>query len=158
MCTSVIDFLGRIGSNRGAEECGGDDDKDEFQNPSDCFKGGTVKSRVTRYDEDRDLSLNALKFANDVPLWRFVFHHPDRGPAPISFIQDMELACDPDLDGAFILGSQTPANRDCWNAAHRILEKGVMNQSCAEYFPHMISNDANKNGFNIKFVRCEDFD
>lgn len=140
----------------GTENTDCHDDYKEWSHATKCFKGGTVKSRVTRYDEDKDL---ALTFANTVPIWQMVFHHPARQAASQSskdLIAQLPSQCDPNGDGAFIINDITK-NVDCWNTVGYLLQRGVMSQTCAEYFFHQNPTEGNsaRNGFSMKFSSCQ---
>ncbi len=123
----------------------------DYENWKACYKGGTTKARIIRYDENRDLS---LKFANAVPIWKFSLTNPQRGPAGQSVLDALAATCDPQGEGAFMINyaGQSPG---CHTAAKEILTKGVMTESCAEYFFHRDPVDKYKDGFNIKFSKCE---
>ncbi len=161
-----------------------DDNLSGFDAAKDCFQGGRVKSRVITYDQDRDLS---LKFANNVPLWKFIFRHPAQQGSTAADIAAIETYCDKSEDGSFMInndGVSTPADplgggafswgfdqtcnqlsgryvveksncSPCFDAASRLLKKGVMSDTCADYsfrqnrWPFSFSN-----GFQVHFVPC----
>lgn len=115
-----------------------------------CFSGGTTKARVIRYDEERDANL--MTFANKIPIWRFVSYHPLRGSAG-DLVGQMVDACGNPAAGAFILNSPNE-NTACWEAVARLLERGVMSHSCAEYYFHPPGSGMT-GGFSLKFVKCD---
>ncbi len=143
-CFSEGDAFGRYN---------GCDSKGEYDEPDRCFLGGTVKSQVIRWDEDKDLQ---LKFANGINIWKFQFHHP-KHPQPVPGVNDLTIDCLPmsGAEGAFMLSREPePADtlkyKNCWARANELLEHGIMSRSCAEYFFHPES----PMGFNLKFVDC----
>ncbi len=131
------------------------DDYDEYHGEASarrCFRGGTVKSRVIRFDENRQ---TYLSFANNIPFWRFVFHHPDQGEATTAEIQDMQEKCDPVQNGKrqgffMVNGIRRAAEIACYDAVSKLVNKGVKSETCAEYFFH---NRAPR-GMSMKFSKC----
>jgi len=123
----------------------------EGSNARVCFRGGAVKSRVIRYDEDKDA---LLTFANKVPIWRFIAHHADRDSITPERITQLEAACDPGNQGAFMINdvADPPEITACYNIVRHFLYRGVMSKTCAEYFFHQ----EDPYGFNVKFSRCSD--
>jgi len=93
-----------------------------------------------------------LKFPNNIAIWRFLFHHPERSSVDPSFLNACERIGGyngPGPEGAFMLnGAET--NPGCWSAANALLQQGVATQTCAEYYYH----STGKRGFNLKFVNC----
>jgi hypothetical protein len=145
-CTSLVDFIGLSAPPEGTDTC---NEEYDYQRPGRCFQGGLVKSMVARWDENKDLTLT---LANRVPVFRFISHHPERGPATLGMVTTMVTECADEgaTAGAFMLNRRTAGNESCWMAAHLLLERGVMTRSCAQYFPHM----NRPYGFNMKFVNC----
>jgi len=133
--------------------------------PGSCFRGGVVKSRVIRWDQDRDF---VMKFANAVPIWKFIFHHPGvtSNTDPNVAIGALETSCAGAANGSFMLngdrevGCSPPscipndaANTACSNAARTLLQRGVMSKTCAEYFWH--DQGQYSRGFSVKFSSGE---
>ncbi|MFA5059279.1 MAG: hypothetical protein WC676_01450 [Candidatus Omnitrophota bacterium] len=113
-------------------------EQDEYHHTG-CFKGGKVKVRVTRWDQDKDLS---FRFANAMPIWGMSFSHPQKGPASVGNINSLSGCLDTPTEGAFMVKDD-----DCRARAESLLSHGVMSLSCAEYFWH----NGNPWGFNVKF-------
>jgi len=133
---------------------------------------GVVKFRTTRWDEDK--TSGSLFFPNGAPLWRFRSTNPQR-PAdgtdnPAHLAGDARCASStiqPPLAsselkkryyGAFMMNQFHPIddpenNARCWNLAHRFLSRGVVNETCAEYYFH----EGPGQGMGLKFVPCQEF-
>jgi len=128
------------------------DDTDDYRHQArQCFRGGTTKVRVVRYDEERD---GIMRFANLVSIWNFIFHHPLRGSGKAD-IPNMEAACGLSADDAARMLNSRNDNPDCWGWLNKLLERGVMSQSCAEYFFHPPKGIGAKGGFGVKFTNCD---
>ena len=118
-----------------------------------CFKGGTVKSKVVRYDEDKDVTLS---FFNNVEIWKYRFMHPRKGTTPwldIStegFLNPCKSMIDPNAPGAFMI-NKPEDNPFCWAAVDGLLKRGVMSRACGEYFFH----GSEPRGFSLKFAPCD---
>lgn len=140
-----------LGDSFGQPGC---NNKSDYKKVNKCFKGGMVKARVVRYDEDKD----ELTFPNTIPIWRSVFHHPGRDSADPSMLDNCEgfgIGNKEGPAGAFMLnGSST--SPQCWQMANNLLERGLVSQTCAEYFYHKppFSSSQNQRGFSLKFVNC----
>ena len=178
-CTSLGDSFntftdGSINTVCNENQLGGDG-TGEFDDASDCFQGGTVKVRVIRYDEEKDSNL--FTFANNIPIWDFISYHPLRGGAK-DLIRQMEDPLSPHYcnladgkltvgyddardpvqtrAGAFML-NQPSLQPGCWVIANKILERGTMSYSCAQYYFHPRDKARGvRGGFGIKFVKCDE--
>jgi len=131
---------------------------------------GSVKFRTTRYDEE--IKSGSILFPNFKPLWKFRSHHPERpgggflyDPGPLdglcvhATIQDFAdgNTASGIYDGAFMMNNyiQSPDpgfNEGCWDLSHRLLSRGVVNETCANYFW-----DAGTSRMDLRFVRCLEF-
>lgn len=131
---------------------------------------GSVKARVTRFDEDKAPGI--LNFPSGEKIWDFRYYNP---LAPRAADVDNRISnaclrppCDlelPTARNAFIIGSRNDCqdgkncgNRcvACWDTVNDILRSGVTTETCAEYF----LKDEGYGGthFHIKFIKCKNFD
>lgn len=165
-CWSMVDSLDYD------DHC--NDESDYAHDARACMRGGTVKSRVIRWDQDRDFM---MKFANNVPIWNFMFHHPGvrSTQSPQAAIQALETSCannntidyfmynggrdcDPNNPPPPPAVCENTANQDaCYNAARNLLQRGVMSKTCAEYFFHQVEGLPVSVGFSVKFADHCDF-
>ncbi len=140
LCEAVGDSFEKYGN------CDEDDDYDDAVN---CFKGGVVKSRVIRFDQDKS---NLLQFANQIPIWKFIFHHPEEGGVSMGGIRALDQYCQERLPGGELSGANMALTGSrCQDVANIILKHGIMTQTCAEYFWH----NGPPWGFNVKFAPCD---
>jgi hypothetical protein len=122
---------------------------------------GSVKFRVTRYDEDRDSGY--FNFPNGVPIWNFITAHPKRPQDPLYSPGGLSGACAGSVITTFRDGSPTGGIYDgafmvdehdddpgCWNLAHRMLTRGVVTETCARY-------SWMGGRMNFLFVPCQPF-
>jgi len=137
---------------------------------------GTVKLRVTRYDEQR--ASNPFFFPNGVRIWDFR-NHPDRNTD--NFAQNIDTLCPPfvsphptvknDADGnpiyagAFLVNgpnrdgnpwpSKLPSdNLACWGRVNELLGRyGVKTETCAKYY----YQESERPGFDYHFIPCRNF-
>ena len=127
---------------------------------------GVVKTRVTRFDENRGSS---VLFPNGVPIWEFKYFHPER---PVDYSgpnaynpQGLEGTCFnsmvnelPDgtptniYQGAFILNERAD-NPGCWDRVQNILTRGVTSETCARYYWQR----GMRPGMDFMFVPCLSF-
>jgi len=136
-----------------------DEHSDYANRDQTCFQGGTVKTRVTRWDQTK--THNALSFANKVPIWNFMYGRYGIGDQQVD-INYLNNSCrmrddehGVELD-AFIANDLPSDPADCRGAANRLLSTGIMSQSCAEYFFRDWNDNAGGRGFNVKFVPCQE--
>ncbi len=146
--------------------------EEDWRDRTKCFKGGTVKSRVIRWDEPR--ISRGLTFANGMKIWNFVTGRPSLSNLPL-IIQQLENVCDADGsdagDGAFILNGWNGASLDhpadppgCEAIVNQLLPTGIKSETCAEYFYHTNIIDylfnrwgsevSPHSGFMVKFAPC----
>ncbi len=137
---------------------------------------GYVKFRTIRYDEER--ISDPVKFPNNLPIWKFRGAHPKRmqgsdykpggkfDPAQLdelcatsqinTFLDDSPT--DGLYEGAFMMEKYIgftagpEDNSACWNLAHELLARGVIDETCAQYF----WDDASDR-MNFRFVSCKEF-
>ncbi|MFH1360154.1 MAG: hypothetical protein ABIJ41_03855 [Candidatus Omnitrophota bacterium] len=140
-CYALVDSLDTFGTGEPNTHC---DEKDKYDDDIWCFRGGAVGARVIRYDEEKDI---VARFANNIRLWRFMFRHPSASPT--GSISELESQCDSLGEGAFMVYDYE-TSPGCYEAANKILRRGVMSTSCAEYFFH----DRTRRNFSFKFVPC----
>jgi len=124
---------------------------------------GSVKFRTTRYDQEGDPE--TLKFPNGVPIWKFRTAHPKRlqgsgfspdalgggacAGASIQAFDDLSPT-NGIYDGAFIMSKLQDSNAGCWNLAQKLLTRGVMSETCAQY-------SWMGDRMDFKFVKCKEF-
>lgn len=139
---------------------------------------GMVKTRVIRYDQDKDL--RGLVFPGGQQIWKSRLSNPNEtSPAdPTGLRTTCESLLDPDLNtwlrtvgdpnarlgAAFMLnqkpdiaaqGTPTPEGdyADCWVRVHQaLISHGVQSEACANYY---FAGDSE--GFRVKFVPCDDW-
>jgi hypothetical protein len=136
-----------------------------------CFKGGMVKARAIRYDEET--TGNPLSFATG-HFWDFRSRNPNSSPWTGDVndqIAGNNGACRQIMEenggtldeggsfgmaGAFMLNHKTPENTDCYNLMKDLLKRGIESRSCAEYFYRDNNSNDNKSesAFGFKFVPC----
>ncbi len=130
----------------------------EYDDDTHCFRGGTVKSRVIRYDQDHDF----VEFANRFRIWRFVYSRP--GTTPIS-PERLDSVCAPQSSAvsrpgeeAFLLNRRGD-NPRCWDLASQLLRRGVKDETCVEYFfrdvGHLVDLAERRRGIYTAFTPCE---
>ena len=146
-CASLVD-------NYGATQC---DEEGEYERINQCFIGGVVKSRVTRFDEDRDASVS---FPNNIPIWKFRFLHPAQNPPGnlAAMLDALDTTCGNmiamEAPGAFIINEEAddPA---CWQRVNELLELGISSTTCAEYYADPPAQSApNIHGIHLEFDEC----
>ena len=135
---------------------------------------GSVKARVTRFDEDK--APGFLTFPSGEKIWDFRFSNP-LAPRASNVNSDISRDCLPgggsgstcDLElssapNAFLIGSRNdcknpPCNNQCaacWRTVNEILQSGVTTETCAEYF--LIERGHAGTHFHSKFIKCRNFD
>lgn len=158
-CYALGDSFDTYADGSGNDSC---DEKSEYDDAKSCFRGGVAKSRVTRWDEDK---ANVFKFANAIPIWRFIFHRPNVVPALPTEVDQIVAddvgnpSCKSLLyDGAFMINrsdvGSSLAERNCWAVIKPFLQQGVMSQTCSEYFFHDTPGPGGSRGFNVTFAKC----
>ncbi|HNV24600.1 MAG TPA: hypothetical protein PKH98_06915, partial [Candidatus Omnitrophota bacterium] len=142
-----------------------------FLDATRCYQldntSGVVKMRVVRFDEPH--ALTSLLFPNGLPIWQF---RQSRTTSPtmysdIATIKTCFQTLNPSsiipnvpepyfhlYQNAFLMNKESE-NYSCWQAANRLLEKGIVSETCAKYYFQNVSGGPDKlTGMGFNFVPC----